>query len=58
MLTVLKTPEQPEQTSTTDVAVDPDVRVIEIEPSRGWAALDLQGVWSTENLCGFSSGEI
>ena len=53
MLTVLKTPEQPEQTSTTDVAVDPDVRVIEIEPSRGWAALDLQGVWEYRELVWF-----
>lgn len=53
MLTVLKTPEQPEQTSTTDAAVDPDVRVIEIEPSRGWAALDLQGVWEYRELVWF-----
>ena len=53
MLTVLKTPEQPEQTSTTDAAVDPDVRVIEIEPSRGWAALDLQEVWEYRELVWF-----
>ena len=53
MLTVLKTPEQPEQTSTTDAAVDPDVRVIEIEPSRGWEALDLQGVWEYRELVWF-----
>ena len=53
MLTVLKTPEQPEQTSTTDVAVDPDVRVIEIEPSRGWEALDLRGVWEYRELVWF-----
>ena len=53
MLTVLKTPEQPEQTSTTDAAVDPDVRVIEIEPSRGWEALDLRGVWEYRELVWF-----
>lgn len=53
MLTVLKTREQPEQTSTTDAAVDPDVRVIEIEPSRGWEALDLQGVWEYRELVWF-----
>ena len=53
MLTVLKTPVHPEQTSTTDAAVDPDVRVIEIEPSRGWAALDLQGVWEYRELVWF-----
>jgi len=53
MLIVLKTPEQPEQTSTTDAAVDPDVRVIEIEPSRGWEALDLQGVWEYRELVWF-----
>jgi lipopolysaccharide transport system permease protein len=53
MLTVLKTPEQPEQTSTTDAAVDRDVRVIEIEPSRGWEALDLRGVWEYRELVWF-----
>ena len=53
MLTVLKTPAQPEQTSTTDVAVDRDVRVIEIEPSRGWEALDLRGVWEYRELVWF-----
>ena len=53
MLTVLKTPEQPEQTATTDAAVDPDVRVIEIEPSRGWEALDLRGVWEYRELVWF-----
>ena len=53
MLTVLKTREQPEQTSTTDAAVDPDVRVIEIEPSRGWEALDLRGVWEYRELVWF-----
>ena len=53
MLTVLKTPEQPEQTSTTDAAVDSDVRVIEIEPSRGWEALDLRGVWEYRELVWF-----
>ena len=53
MLIVLKTPEQPEQTSTTDAAVDPDVRVIEIEPSRGWEALDLRGVWEYRELVWF-----
>ena len=53
MLTVLKTPEQPEQTSTTDAAVDLDVRVIEIEPSRGWEALDLRGVWEYRELVWF-----
>ena len=53
MLTVLKTPEQPEQTATTDAAVDLDVRVIEIEPSRGWEALDLRGVWEYRELVWF-----
>lgn len=53
MLIVFKTPEQPEQTSTTDAAVDPDVRVIEIEPSRGWEALDLRGVWEYRELVWF-----
>jgi lipopolysaccharide transport system permease protein len=53
MLTVLKTPAQPEQTSTTDAAVDLDVRVIEIEPSRGWEALDLRGVWEYRELVWF-----
>ena len=53
MLTVLKTSEQPEQTSTTDAAVDLDVRVIEIEPSRGWEALDLRGVWEYRELVWF-----
>ena len=53
MLTVLKTPKQPEQTSTTDAAVDLDVRVIEIEPSRGWEALDLRGVWEYRELVWF-----
>ena len=53
MLTVLKTPAQPEQTSTTDAAVDRDVRVIEIEPSRGWEALDLRGVWEYRELVWF-----
>lgn len=53
MLTVLKTPEQPEQTSTTDAVVDLDVRVIEIEPSRGWEALDLRGVWEYRELVWF-----
>jgi len=53
MLTVLKTPEQPEQTSTTDAVVDLDLRVIEIEPSRGWEALDLRGVWEYRELVWF-----
>ena len=53
MLTVLKTPEQPEQTSTTDAAGELDVRVIEIEPSRGWEALDLRGVWEYRELVWF-----
>ena len=53
MLTVLKTPEQPERTSTTDAAVDLDVRAIEIEPSRGWEALDLRGVWEYRELVWF-----
>ncbi len=53
MLTVLKTPEQPEQTSATDAVVDLDVRVIEIEPSRGWEALDLRGVWEYRELVWF-----
>jgi lipopolysaccharide transport system permease protein len=53
MLTVLKTPAQPEQTSTTDVAVDRDVRAIEIEPSRGWEALDLRGLWDYRELVWF-----
>ena len=53
MLTVLKTPKQPAQTSTTDAAVDLDVRVIEIEPSRGWDALDLRGVWEYRELVWF-----
>lgn len=53
MLTVLKTPAQPEQTSTTDAAVDLDVRVIEIEPSRGWEALDLRGLWDYRELVWF-----
>ena len=50
---MLKTSEQPEQTSTTDAAVDLDVRVIEIEPSRGWEALDLRGVWEYRELVWF-----
>ncbi|HJO29550.1 MAG TPA: ABC transporter permease [Acidobacteriota bacterium] len=50
---MLKTPKQPEQTSTTDAAVDLDVRVIEIEPSRGWEALDLRGVWEYRELVWF-----
>ena len=53
MLTVLKTPEQPEQTSTTDAAVNFDVRAIEIAPSRGWEALDLRGVWEYRELVWF-----
>ena len=53
MLTVLKTPEQPEQTSTTAAVVDLDLRVIEIEPSRGWEALDLRGVWEYRELVWF-----
>ena len=53
MLTVLKTSEQPEQTSTTNAAVNLDVRVIEIEPSRGWEALDLRGVWEYRELVWF-----
>ncbi len=53
MLTVLKTPEQPEQTATTDAAVNFDVRAIEIAPSRGWEALDLRGVWEYRELVWF-----
>tara|TARA_B100000929_G_scaffold223816_1_gene180155 strand:+ start:50 stop:940 length:891 start_codon:yes stop_codon:yes gene_type:complete len=53
MLTVLKTSEQPEQTSTTNAAVNLDVRAIEIEPSRGWEALDLRGVWEYRELVWF-----
>lgn len=53
MLTVLKTPEQPEQTTTTDAAVNFDVRAIEIAPSRGWEALDLRGVWEYRELVWF-----
>ena len=53
MLTVLKTPEQPEKTSTTDAAVNFDVRAIEIAPSRGWEALDLRGVWEYRELVWF-----
>ncbi len=53
MLTVLKTPKQPEQTSTTNAAVNLDVRAIEIEPSRGWEALDLRGVWEYRELVWF-----
>ncbi|SVA40147.1 uncharacterized protein METZ01_LOCUS93001, partial [marine metagenome] len=50
---VLKTSEQPEQTSTTNAAVNLDVRAIEIEPSRGWEALDLRGVWEYRELVWF-----
>ena len=53
MLTVLKTPEQPEQTATTDAAVNFDVQAIEIAPSRGWEALDLRGVWEYRELVWF-----
>jgi lipopolysaccharide transport system permease protein len=53
MLTVLKTPEQPEQTATTDAAVNFDVRAIKIAPSRGWEALDLRGVWEYRELVWF-----
>ena len=53
MLTVLKTPEQPEQTATIDAAVNFDVQAIEIAPSRGWEALDLRGVWEYRELVWF-----
>ena len=37
----------------TNAAVNLDVRAIEIEPSRGWEALDLRGVWEYRELVWF-----
>jgi lipopolysaccharide transport system permease protein len=53
MLTVPKTPEQSERAATTDAAADLDDRVIRIEPSRGWAALELWELWEYRELVWF-----
>ena len=53
MLKVPKTPEQSERAATTDAAADLDDRVIRIEPSHGWAALELWELWEYRELVWF-----